>query len=67
MIGKVTMRNSAQSQVIPATCRELECFARDELRDYAKSIGVEIGQNKEDIIANLIESGRATICATLGN
>jgi hypothetical protein len=42
-------------------------FSRDELRDYARSIGVRTGRNKQDTITNLMESGKLSISVTLGD
>lgn len=69
MIGNVTV-TQAQSVVIPCshvTYATFAAFSKDELRRYAKSIGVKIGRSKIDVIVNLVESGKASICATLGN
>lgn len=55
------------TKVVPASKEALEKFTRQELRDYAKSLGVERGQDKEGTIRNLLKSGKATLCASLGN
>ncbi len=55
------------TRVVPASKEALEKFTRDDLRNYAKSLGVDQGQNKNDTIRNLIDSGKATLCASLGN
>ena len=57
----------AKTKVIRATLTNLHAFTRKELREYAKDLGVDMGRNKKDVIINLIVSGRATICASLGN
>lgn len=41
-----------------ATRVMLHHFTRDELRDYAKSVGVHCGRNKENTIHNLIVAGK---------
>ena len=56
-----------ETQVIKATRESLEKFTRKELRYYAKSINVKVGRSKDDTIANLLLSGKATILAQLGN
>lgn len=55
------------THVVPATLVALNKFTREELREYAKSLNIERGQNKEDTIRNLLESGRATILVQLGD
>jgi hypothetical protein len=45
----------------------LDYFSRDELRDYARSIGVRTGRNKQDTITNLIESDKLSISVSLGD
>ena len=55
------------TKVVPASAEALRKFSREDLRDYAESIGVERGRNKEDTIRNLVKSGKATLCASLGN
>jgi hypothetical protein len=45
----------------------LDYFSRDELRDYARSIGVRIGKNKQDTITNLMESYKLSISVSLGD
>jgi hypothetical protein len=52
-------------KLVPATAEQLRYFSRQDLRYFAKCVGIERGQNKEDTIRNLIASGKATICATL--
>jgi hypothetical protein len=66
MIGSVNVR-VIETQVVPAWAPALERFTREELREYAKSINVERGQNKHDTIRNLLESGRATMLVQLGD
>lgn len=66
MIGKVTAR-VVTTHVVTAHLDALEKFTRQELRDYAKSLGVERGQNKRDTIRNLLLSGKATLLAQLGD
>lgn len=55
------------TRVVPASQSALDKFTRDHLRSYAKNIGVECGRSKQDTIRNLIASGKATLCASLGN
>ena len=40
-------------------------FTRDELREYAASIEVKQGRNKEDTVKNLLDSGKVTLGVTL--
>lgn len=55
------------TKVVPASKEALEKFNRKDLREYAQDLGVEVGQNKSDTIDNLVKSGKATLCASLGN
>ena len=55
------------TKVVPASAEALKKFSRNDLRNYAESLGVEAGRNKGDTIRNLINSGKATLCASLGN
>jgi len=64
MFGKIQPR-SCEQQVFLATREILDRFTRDELRAYAKSLGVEIGRNKTHTIENLLRSGKALICGSL--
>lgn len=66
MIGKVTC-HVVETQVVPATKEALERFTREDLRNYAESLGVERGRNKIDTINNLLASGKATLLAQLGD
>ncbi len=54
-------------RVISALYTNLEEFSHDELREYAKRLEVQRGRSKRDTIENLLASGKATICATLGD
>lgn len=45
----------------------LNRFTREELRYYARSIGVKTGRNKCDTINNIIYSPKATLLVQLGN
>jgi len=58
---------SANGRVIPATRELLEYFNRDELRDYARSLGLPQGGTKQEVIERLISSGHATVLASLGD
>lgn len=55
-----------KSIVVPAKPIVLQSFTRDELRDYAKSLGVQVGRDKITTIDNLWKSGRATVRVSLG-
>lgn len=55
------------TRVVPASREALEKFNHKDLRDYAKSLGIEPGRSKVDTIIFLMESGKATLCASLGN
>lgn len=61
------MFKTATTKVVPAGSEQLEKFSRDDLREYANDLGIETGRSKEDTIRNLIASGKATLCASLGN
>lgn len=56
-----------ETKVVPASKEALEKFSRKALRDYADALEVPKGRSKEDTIQNLLDSGRATLCAALGN
>jgi hypothetical protein len=43
----------------------LSTFTRDQLRLYAKSIGVKVGRNKSDTIKNLTVSHKCRVQALL--
>jgi activator of HSP90 ATPase len=45
----------------------LDHFSRDELREYARSIGVRTGRNKQDTITNLMVSDKLSISVSLGD
>lgn len=61
------MCSVVKTRVIPASKEALEKFTRDELREYAEGLGIERGQDKDDTIRNLLASGKATLCASLGD
>ncbi len=64
------MQNKAVSlsnRVHPATRNMLECYPLRDLKYYAEQLGVEVGKTKEQTIDNLMASGKATICGTLGD
>ena len=44
----------------------LGAFTRDELREYARSIGVPIGRVKGCVMRNLVESKDARVTCFLG-
>ena len=54
-------------RIIKAYRKDLSIFSLTELREYAKNLNVPIGKNREDVILHLMISGKATICATLGD
>jgi len=54
-------------RVVPASWEALEKFSHAELRAYAVDLGVKRGRCKDDTILNLLKSGKATLCASLGN
>lgn len=54
-------------RVVPVTYQGLDKFSRKDLEDYAKSIGVPCGKTKHHTINRLLNSGKATFLATLGN
>jgi hypothetical protein len=57
----------AETKVIKAEREALMSFSCRSLREYAYQLGIELGRNKEDVVNNLLESGRATLCASLGD
>ena len=56
-----------ETKVIKADREALMSFSCRLLREYAYQLGIERGRNKEDVVNNLLESGRATLCASLGD
>lgn len=58
---------TVETRVVSVTREQLQAFSLKELRYYAASIGVPSGKTKDDVITNLLESGKATILAQLGN
>lgn len=44
----------------------LDRFSREELRQYAKSLGVPTGSDKRDVIRNLLDSGKVILSISLG-
>ena len=55
------------TRVVPASREALQLFPVDKLREYARDLGVPRGRSKKDTIENLVKSGKATVCASLGN
>ncbi len=55
--------------VIPATPESLAKFPVKDLRSYARDLEIKFGPktNKKRIVQRLFDSGRATLCATLGD
>lgn len=66
MIGNVEIW-SCQNKVFEATREHLMAFKHSELKNYAKSIGVGRGRTKDATVWALIQSGKATICVSLGD
>lgn len=58
---------SLSNRVHPATRNMLEVYPLRELKYYAETLGVEVGKTKEQTIDNLMASGKATICGSLGD
>lgn len=56
-----------EQQVVEATREQLEAFSHAELKRYAEGIGVKTAKTKAETIANLMESGKATLCVCLGD
>ena len=56
-----------EQQVVPAYAVQLWRFSLPALRAYAKALGVPVGRSKANVIENLVASGKATMCASLGN
>lgn len=55
-----------ETRIVSAQPEALIKFSREALGRYAESLGVERGRNKADTVANLMKSGKATLCASLG-
>ncbi len=66
MIGKVTVREWS-NKVHPATAAQLMRYPMSELECYAKRLGITGKHCKYELIAMMIETGKATICGSLGN
>lgn len=52
---------TVETRVIHAEFDDLMKFSHNELRHYARSIGVEVGKTKEETALNLYTSGKATL------
>jgi hypothetical protein len=61
------MPHVAEMRVIPADVASLMRFTRNELRQYAKDIGVDCGTKKFHTAHNLWISGKATLLVQLGD
>ncbi len=55
------------TRVVPASREALEKFSATNLKEYAKDICGKRARNKVEAIDLLVVSGRATLCASLGN
>jgi len=64
---KVRNDKTTNNSIIKKDIRLLNLFTRQELRDYARKLGVRIGRGKRDTIRNLISSGLAYVTIKLGD
>lgn len=55
------------TRVVPASAEALNKFPATALRDYAHEVCSQRAKTKAEAIGLLIASGRATLCACLGN
>lgn len=56
-----------ETKVVPATEHQLRKFSMATLKDYAKMLGVTPCGSKADLARKLVETGKATLCASVGN
>jgi hypothetical protein len=56
-----------ETRVIIPTREQLDAFSFAELERYAEGIGVKPSKTKKETIDRLLESGKATILAQLGD
>lgn len=56
-----------EQAVFTPTREQLWKFSLKSLRDYAKDLDLPRGKTKSNIVQILIESGKATVCAVLGD
>ena len=61
------MFKEVETRVVTPSKDQLMAFTIRELRDYARELGVKTSTKKEVTVRNLLESGRATILAQLGD
>lgn len=54
-----------QIKRIQANEKVLQEFSRHELRQYAKHLGLKIGQNKKDTITNIVNSNKGHLIVAL--
>jgi len=64
---KVRDDKTNSNSITKKDIRYLNLFTRQELRNYAKKLGVRIGRDKRDTIRNLISSGLAYVTIKLGD
>lgn len=55
------------TRVVPARVEALEKFPAKALKDYAYGLGSRRTRTKAEAIDWLLASGRATLCASLGD
>ncbi len=55
------------TRVVPATAEALAKFPVKDLKAYAMELTGQRAKNKAEAIGLLIASGRATLCASLGD
>ena len=67
LCGEISM-TELTLRVVPATYSQLMAFSFNELKNYARALGVRVdGRSKAGTALNLMQSGKATLCATLGD
>ena len=59
------MHKQSKIRITDAMMFDLEVFTRDELRAYAKKIGVPRGRNKQETISNIYRSGKGKVAMFL--
>ena len=67
MLGNASRVTRWSNKVHPATAEMLNQYPMRELVIYAEQLGVQVTRNKPDMVTRLVESGKATICGSLGN
>ena len=67
MTTMTTVHGVIAPRVVPASREALLCFTMKDLRAYAKELGVRSSSSKWVLVDDILRSGKATLCAFLGD